>query len=452
MNYLSAWDFIFAPFYMVLITLVAFYIQKKNIDKKPEYKYFIKGLVAKFIGAIAFCLVYALYYGGGDTTNFYFSSIALSNLVFEHFSGAFDIIINNNLSPENFALFSYKTSWPSYYMWRDKYTFTVVRYTVPLVILAGKSFIATSILVATFSYIGIWKLYQLFCSLYPQSTKQLAYAILFIPTTIFWGSGIMKDSYTLGATCWLTYNFYQVFILRKNLLLNGLFLFMNVIIILNIKAYVLLSLIPGILLWLNSAYIQKVSSGFLKVIFLPFFIVVFVGGGYLTFTSLSSEMGNYGDIDKALEQAKIMQQDLLREEQYGRNSYNIGELDGTLFGALKLAPKAIFTALYRPMFYEIGSPMMVISALENLILLLITIYILLKTGIVNIFKLILNHPILLYSFAFSLFFAFGVGIAGTNFGAMVRYKTPLVPFYFSFIYLIYQIGKEEQSKIKTSVE
>ena len=82
-----------------------------------------------------------------------------------------------------------------------------------------------------------------------------------------------------------------------------------------------------------------------------------------------SLMGDYGNIDQAVEKAKIIQQDLLREEQYGGNNYNLGEIDGTAGGMTTIAPLAIFTALYRPLFFEIGSPLMVISALENTILL-----------------------------------------------------------------------------------
>ena len=41
-------------------------------------------------------------------------------------------------------------------------------------------------------------------------------------------------------------------------------------------------------------------------------------------------MGVYGDVDSAIQQAQVIQDDLLREDQYGGNNYNIGELDGSL--------------------------------------------------------------------------------------------------------------------------
>ena len=67
----------------------------------------------------------------------------------------------------------------------------------------------------------------------------------------------------------------------------------------------------------------------------------------------------------------------MREEQYGGNNYYLGEIDGSLESMLGTAPMAIFTALYRPMLWEIGSPTMVISAIENIVLLIFTLNLLL---------------------------------------------------------------------------
>ena len=61
-------------------------------------------------------------------------------------------------------------------------------------------------------------------------------------------------------------------------------------------------------------------------------------------------MGVYGDVDSAIQHAQVIQEDLLREEQYGGNNYDIGQLDGSVGGLLSVAPLAIFTALFRPLF------------------------------------------------------------------------------------------------------
>jgi hypothetical protein len=85
---------------------------------------------------------------------------------------------------------------------------------------------------------------------------------------------------------------------------------------------------------------------------------------------------------------------------------------------------------------------MVFSAVENFILIIFTLFTLIRVSPFFVLRTLLKEPFLFYCLIFSIFFAFGVGIAGTNFGAMVRYKTPLMPFFFSMIYLL--------SKLKNS--
>ena len=79
---------------------------------------------------------------------------------------------------------------------------------------------------------------------------------------------------------------------------------------------------------------------------------------------------------------------------------------------------------------------MVFSATENFILIIFTLFTLLRVSPFSVLRTLLKEPFLLYCLIFSILFAFGVGIAGTNFGAMVRYKTPLLPFFFSMIYIL----------------
>ena len=240
----------------------------------------------------------------------------------------------------------------------------------------------------------------------------------------------------LGAVCWFTYSFYNVFISRKKVFWNGFFLVLNTFMILNCKPYILICLIPGALLWLNNFYLGSLKNNFIKILVFPLLIVVFLSVGFFIFNSFSSSMGRYGSLGSVIEKAQITQDDLLRELSYGENNYKLDRIDGSISGLLNSAPLATFTALFRPLPWEIGSPTMVLSAIENTVLLLFVLYSLIRIGPFKFLKIIINDPFLVYCLFFSLFFAFGVGIAGTNFGALVRYKIPLMPFFFSAIYLI----------------
>jgi len=443
---LTYFDILLVPIYLVIILLVCSRIKSKNIAQFQEYKYFTKGLVFKLLGVSAFISIYLFYYGGGDTINYFKGARAVGNLLIEDFEKGSAVLFNTSSNYNHLSSFNSITGYPAHYMWKDPSTFSVSRYSALFYLIGAKSFIITSFVVCCFSYIGLWKFYQLLNMLYPGYEKGLAYIILFLPSIAFWGSGIMKDSYTVSSACWITYNFYMVLVSRKKVLVNSIFLLINLFIIINMKPYVILSLLPGIILWLNSAYLKKIKNAILKILILPLLSVVILIIGFYLFQNLSSLMGVYGEVDSAIEQAQVIRTDLLRSDQYGNNNYDIGKFDGSLISLISVAPNAIFTALFRPFLWEIGSPTMVFSAIENFILILFTLFTLLKVSPISVLRTLLKEPFLFYCLIFSMLFAFGVGIAGTNFGAMVRYKTPLMPFFFSMIYLL---SKFDKSKINS---
>jgi hypothetical protein len=429
-------DLILVPIYLIFIFGFARLIKSNNIEKYPEYRYFVKGLWFKIIGVSFFISIYLFYYGGGDTVYYFLGAKAIANLFFQNFSKGIAVLFNTNSYYNSFSSFNSGTGYPILGWFNDKNTFLVCRLSAPLYLLGSKSFLITSFLTAGVSYIGIWKYYRLINILYPGNAKSFAYLVLFMPSLIFWGGGIMKDSFMLGAVCWFTYSFYNVFILRKKVFWNGFFLVLNTLMILNCKPYILICLIPGALLWLNNFYLGNLKNNLIKILVFPLLIVVFLSSGFFIFSSFSSSMGRYGSLESAIEKAQITQDDLLRELSYGENNYKLDRIDGSLAGLLNSAPLATFTALFRPLPWEIGSPTMVLSAIENTVLLLFVLYSLIRIGPFKFLKLAVSDPFLVYCLFFSLFFAFGVGMAGTNFGALVRYKIPLMPFFFSLIYII----------------
>ena len=140
----------------------------------------------------------------------------------------------------------------------------------------------------------------------------------------------MKDTYVLNATCWIVYNLYAIFIFKKKRILNLVLLIINVILIINIKSYVVISLLPAVLIWVNNFLIKKIPSPIIKSLSAPFIIILITSSGFLIFQGVSESLGQYSDLESTINQAKVIQQDLLREEQYGSNNYSIGELDGTV--------------------------------------------------------------------------------------------------------------------------
>ena len=149
-------------------------------------------------------------------------------------------------------------------------------------------------------------------------------------------------------------------------------------------------------------------------------------------------------MDKILNKAVVTQQDL-KNERYQGNSFDIGDFDASLGSILQKAPVATVAALFRPYIWESKNAVMLISGLENLFFLAFTIYLLLKIKVAPIFSLVRRNPLLQFSVIFSLIFAFSVGLTTSNFGALVRLRIPLVPFYLSSLFVIKYLNEKKEN-------
>lgn len=429
-------DFLYSPLLIIIFLLVAYLHQKKKIDENPVYKYYLGGLALKLLCGIIFMLIFSEYYGYGDTCDYIYGSISMSKLMIKHPGQYFLTLFGQVDYRMSYSFFDFETNYPQHFMWRDPNTRFVINITSLFNTLGFRAFMPTTIIVSAFSYLGVWKLYLFFTDFFPKLNKQMAIAVLFLPSVLFWGSGVMKDTYTFAASAWFVYNIYMIFFKKEKIPINILLCLVNVLIIISIKPYIFVALLPGIVTWALFKRIKDLKNKVLATITMPLMIVVGFGITLLVFSSLQSQMGKYGNYASAIEQAKIIQEDLLRSEQYGANSYNIGKIDGTITGMLKVAPMAIIAGMYRPFLWEARNPVMLISGLENLCLLVLTIYLLFKLKFIRFFQFIFSDPILLFSMLFTIFFMFAVGMASANFGALVRYKIPAMPFFVASAFIM----------------
>lgn len=428
---LTVFDFLLVPIYFLLIYIVAGYVQSRNIQKNKLYKWYRKGLFVKVIGALAVCLVYQLYYPGGDTVNYYITSKSISNLIFKDPIVFFDVVFGD-ASKENHMFFDESTGFPIY--WADKAALFVSRLFVPLQFLSFQSFIIMAVLLAWICYSGIWRLFLLFNEHFPALEKQFAIAFLFIPSVIFWGSGLLKDSITISAVGWYTCFFYKEFIQKKYSFRGMLYIFISSYLLITIKPYIFFALLPGSVIWLSNERLAKVQSSVLKTIVAPFFIFVGVGTSFFLLSQMGDFLGLYA-IDKVMERAVVVNMDQ-KQEYYGGNSFDIGEFSANPLSMIGKGHLAVAATLFRPYLWDVRNIVMLASALENTYILLLTIFLMLRLKIFGFFTLIGKNPMLLFSILFSLFFAFSVGIATSNFGSLVRLKIPCIPFYVASLFVL----------------
>lgn len=428
---LTIFDLLLVPVYLMILYVISGYVQHRNIQTNKLYKWYRKGLMVKVGGAIAVCLVYQFYYTGGDTVNYYMTAKAISNLFFKDTAAFWEVIGGNN-SKEIRSFFDDTTGFPVY--WTDKTALFVSRLFTPLAFLSFQSFLVMSMLLAWVCYTGIWRMFLLFNEHYPGLEKQFAIAFLFIPSVVFWGSGLLKDSLTISAVGWYTCYFYYCFIEKKYKLTSFIYIFISAFLLISIKPYIFFALLPGSLIWLSNERLAKINSTILRAMVAPLFILVGIGISFFLLSQMGDVLGLYA-IDKVMERAVVVNVDQ-KQDYYGGNSFDIGEFSADPLSMLSKGHLAIAATLFRPYLWDVRNVVMLISALENTYILLLTLFLLIRLKFFGFFTLIGKNPMLLFSTLFSLFFAFSVGIATSNFGSLVRLKIPCIPFYVASLFVL----------------
>jgi hypothetical protein len=432
-QYITLTDFILLPFVFLIIYKIAVYLRNKHLPKgNPLRPYFVPALLLKVVGAVAFAMVYNFYYGYGDTFRYYDMGVFFTKILKDNPLDIFRVYLTGNdafYTPKSFVYnfdYLYNHHLPN---------IIVSRISSFLGLFLFNNFLLITIGFSILSFTGLWKLFRLFGTLYPSLAKPLAFAILFLPSTIFWGSGILKDSLTIGAIGWFIYGSRELFISKNQITTSVSIVVLSGILLFLLKAYILVCLIPAIFIWIGNSFYQKINDpNYRKLVWVGFITIVVL---------LANRIEDLVNMQKRqieeLAKAALTLSSLLEGYEAG-SSYNLGVSTGSIGSIMKASPMAIVTTLYRPFLWEVRNPVMLISALESSLILIATLYVFFKVRPIRFIRIAFTKAIILFCLIFSLMFSFGIALSSNNFGTLVRYKIPAIPLYLIALLLIYYYG------------
>ena len=426
-------DLYITPFYLALVYLIAYGL-RSSVTNIYTKKYFIPALSVKLIGAISLGILYHTLYGG-DTNNYYRHAGIVYHAFGDSFAAGWELVTTSgDVTP---AIRKYTAQFDWFGHGSNEYF--VVRVAAVFALLSFNTYTVIAVFFAAITFSGMWVMYMTFVKLRPQAYKELAIAVFFLPSVFFWGSGLLKDSLCLGALGWLFYAFYRGAIERKNMLRCLLAGASAVGVIFAMKIYILLAFMPPALLWVFNENSNKIRSQALRWLSKPLFFGTGLIIAVYAFTQIAASDDRF-NADKIGAQSKLTSDYLQQVSETEKGSgYNIGVQDGTIGSMVKLAPQAVVVSLFRPFLWEARNPTMALSALEATYFLWLTLSILWRVGLAKTFFAVSTVPVLTLCFVFSLIFAISVGISSGNFGTLVRYKIPLMPFYLSGLYILQSI-------------
>lgn len=440
---LSNKDLMLTPIYFLLIIMVMIFVRNLLYpNDKLIRKYFMQGLILKLLGGIGVGLVYFFYYGGGDTNEFFNNATVMYSAFGDNVKDFFIILFNGN----DYNLPTQQEYMPWMYFRTDDSSYTVGKFAGVFSLFTFDTYLPIALLFATLSFTGVWALFITLVDAYPKLKTQFAIATLFIPSVFFWGSGVMKDSITLACVGWITWSSYNIFIKRKSLFLSAVMLFISSYFCLAIKPYIIFSFVPSLLFWVFFTFRDRVELRIVKVLMGPVVIIVSSIAGYFVVKKLGTEFQEYS-IQNALNTATNFQSyHGFLAQTANASGYQLGQMDGTVGSIIRNIPAAINVTLFRPYIWETRNIVMLFSALESFALMLFTIRIFYRTGIGRTLKAITGNATVFFCIFFAMFFGFCVGFTAYNFGALVRYKIPCIPFFVAGLFILNYITEEENKK------
>ena len=430
-HYMEYTDLVWGPLFIAIIYFL-FNLNKDRIlgSNNPLKSYLIPALSLKIFGAVTSGLVYQFYYGGGDTTDFYTSGSFVSGLFFENFSDFIGMLSSSPiLSDPSLARYDFLD------FINDPATWTVVRFSAVAGVLAFDSYPVISLYFSLFSFFASWRFLAFITKLYPQPElrKKFVYCLFYIPSVVFWGSGVFKDTLTMSGLYLFTVSVYYVVIKRQLRPMNFFWIAIGLYLMISIRLFYLVILIPCLTLWFFAEYRDKlISSRFIKTLSFPVLMVIsflFIaiglqsvlgsGGGELSSGALKEKAAGFQSWHGSL----------------GGSAYDLGVTDFGTSSLLKAIPLGINVAFFRPYIWETHSFFQLIAAMQSLFFLYFTVRTLLRCGF-SIFFLLSTDPLMLFSLSFSLLYGFVAGFTSYNFGALDRYKIPALPFFMITLVLL----------------
>ena len=378
-------------------------------------KVYWPALVFKLLCGIALGLLYRYYYTVGDTYGYYNDGVRLAKLAHSDFSLYAEFLWKGT---KKYAI------WHELNFQRPRATF-MSKIASVLCLLNGNNYWMTSLYLSFVSFIASWYLVKQIIRVRASLMLPAVAGFLFLPSAVFWSSGLIKESIAMAALYFLAAIFLKIWQREKVNVYAWLLVLLSVWVLWNLKYYYLAVLLPV----LTTALIMKflvmprlkyrqwyiLLTAWSIVFIIPLWIASTVHPNFYPERFMSVIVANYQQFTLVSSPGDFIVYPSLKPEVENILSY---------------APKALFSGLFRPLVWEAGTGFQFLVAIENLLLIVLFITSLTKLKeLFNSTQRLLFFSAAVYVILLCIFLA----LSTPNYGTLSRYKTGFLPFFFLLV-------------------
>lgn len=383
-----------------LVTKVKFFSRSGLSQSQLIILFLLKVMAGIFYGWIG------IYYGGlaqmWDTWSFHTNSVQEYHLLFQNPHEYFTNLFND---PYESGISKFFETTDSY--WNDLKGNIFIKILSIFNILSFGNYYINIIFYSFFTLIGPVAIYRVMTNVLPGKKFTILLATFLIPSFLYWTSGIHKEGLIFTGISLVIYCIY--FGLKEKRfgwkriagLATGLLL------ILTLRNFMIVIIVPAIIAWLLAARRPKYSLAIFSSLYL-LFIVLFFTARYIN---------PRFDFPQAVVNK---QQEFINLK--GGSTIPIKELAPNAISFLSNMPQAITLSAVRPYPSDVKHILSLAAAIEiNALLLLFLLFIFFHRD--GIASRNLLHFCLFFSFTVLL----AIGFSVNNLGAIVRYRSIILP-------------------------
>ena len=182
----------------------------------------------------------------------------------------------------------------SQHIWHygDPNSFFLIKIVALIDLFTFHTYAATALWFALLGFFGSWSFYLAIYKKYG-TNRYLAWSILFVPSVVFWGSGLLKDTMSMAAIGWLTWSLIHLIDFKERRLIYWSVAIMSGWLLYSIKPYILVCYVPLVFVWIYWRQIIAIRSIILKVAIAPILMMFFLGVGYVALFQITESSATY---------------------------------------------------------------------------------------------------------------------------------------------------------------
>lgn len=375
----------------------------------------------KILAGFTLYLIYSYYYTNratADIFKYFDDGKIMANAFYSHPLDYFKMLfgIQNDTPYFTQTYYNQMNNWFRVYdsnLFSDSHL--IIRFNALMTLFSFGYYHVHTVISCFMSFIGLTAMYKFFVEYAPKSKYGLFLAVFLIPSVLFWGSGVLKEGlifFSIGLLLYNSNHFFERFSIFRSLVIC-----LSLLILLYTKIYIIIILFPLMIIFKS---MKHESQGYHHVGIMYGGVVLFSGIiGYLSLSMLT-----HFDVLSMLAQKQSDFFNLAQAEHSGSLIY-ANTLTSEWFSFIQGLPVALVNVFFRPLIGLDNSPMMIPSAIENIVLWTLSVMAILFPAKLNRPQKLVVH--------FSLWFVLGIfiltGLTTPILGAIVRYKTVALPFW-----------------------